>query len=147
MFNFDNMTNNNIGGAIAGGILGSIFGDSPAEKIVGGIVGSIVGDYVSDELDDIDRRKVVVVQETKQPQYQYPSYPSYSSSYFDTLKNEIDRQSMMILNSNVPNENKKRSLRELKHQVNNAFYGHKISYHENNEFESLIDSRIKLCDW
>ena len=148
MFNFDNMTNNNIGGAITGGILGSMFGDSSAEKVVGAIAGALIGDYVSDELEDArDSRKVVVVQETKQPQYQYPTYPSYQSTYFDNLKNEIERESLMILNSHVPNENKKRSLWELKHRINNAFYGHKITYHENNELEALVDSRIKLCDW
>ena len=150
MFDFDDMTNGTVGGAIAGGILGSMFGDTATEKAVGAIAGALIGDYVSDELEDArDNRKVVVVHQPKQPQQpQYPTYyQSQSSSYFDTLKCELDRESMMILNSCVPNENKKRSLKELKHRVDNAFYGHKITYHEMNELESFIDSRIKLCDW
>ena len=149
MFDFDDMINGTVGGAIAGGILGSMFGDSAAEKVVGGIAGAIIGDYISDEIEDAhDSRKVVVVHQPQTSQPQYPYYQSKSSSsYFDTLKCELDRESMLILNSCAPNENKKRSLRELKHQVNNAYYGHKITYHENNELESFIDSRIKLCDW
>ena len=64
--------------------------------------------------------------EQQQP---YPYYqPTQSSSYFYTLKCELDRESMMILNSYVPNENKKRSLRSLKERVDNAFYTYKITY-------------------
>lgn len=147
MFDFDDICNGTVGGAIAGGILGSMFGDSTAEKIVGGIAGAIIGDYVSDEIEDArDSRKVVVVHQPQIPQPQ-PTYYSYGVSYFDTLKSEIDRESMMILNSCSPNENKKCSLRALKERVENAFYGHKITYHEMNELESFINSRIKLCDW
>lgn len=145
MFDFNDMCNGTVGGAIAGGIFGSMFGDTAAEKAVGALAGALIGDYISDELEDACNRKVVVHQ-PKQPQYPYYHSQS-SSSYFDTLKCEIDRESMMILNSCAPNENKKHSLRELKHRVNNAYYGHKITYHENNELESFIDSRIKLCDW
>jgi len=150
MFNFNDMANGTVGGAIVGGILGSMFGDSPAEKAVGGIAGALIGDYISDELEDArDSRKVVVVHQPKQPQQQpYPYYQSTQSSmYFDTLKYEVDRESMMILNSCTPNENKRGSLRALKESVNNAYYGHKITYHEMNELEAFIDSRIKLCDW
>jgi hypothetical protein len=149
MFDFDDMTNGTVGGAIAGGILGSMFGDTAAEKAVGALAGALIGDYVSDELEDArDSRKVVVVHQPKQPQQQpYPYYQPQSSTYFDTLKCELDRESMMILNSCAPNENKRRSLCALKQRVDNAFYGHKITYHEMNELESFIDSRIKLCDW
>lgn len=146
MFDFDDMVSGTIGGAIAGGILGSMFGDSAAEKAVGALAGAIIGDYVSDELEGArDNRKVVVVH---QPQQQpYPYYQPTQSSYFDTLKYELDRESLMILNSCSPNENKKRSLRALKDRVSSAYYGHKITYHESCELESFIDSRIKLCDW
>ena len=147
MFDFNDMCNGTVGGAIAGGILGSMFGDTAAEKAVGALAGALIGDYISDELEDACNRKVVVHQ-PKQPQQQpYPYYQPTSSSYFYTLKCELDRESMMILNSYVPNENKKRSLRSLKERVDNAFYGHKITYNEMNELNSFIDSRIKLCDW
>ena len=145
---FDSMKNNTVGGAILGGILGSAFGDTAAEKVVGGIAGAIIGDYVSDEIEDArNEREVIVVHQPRQPKEPQPYYYQSSSSYFDSLKYELDRESMMILNSAVPNENKKRSLKALKQRVDNAFYGHKISYHEMNELESFIDSRIKLCEW
>ena len=148
MFDFNDMCNGTVGGAIAGGILGSMFGDTAAEKAVGALAGALIGDYISDELEDACNHKVVVHQ-PKQPQQQpYPYYqPTQSSSYFYTLKCELDRESMMILNSYVPNENKKRSLRSLKEMVDNAFYSHKITYNEMNELEAFIDSRIKLCNW
>lgn len=149
MFDFNDMCNGTVGGAIAGGILGSMFGDTAAEKAVGTLAGALIGDYISDELEDACNHKVVVHQ-PKQPQQQpYPYYQptTQSSSYFYTLKCELDRESMMILNSYVPNENKKRSLRSLKEMVDNAFYGHKITYNEMDELNSFIDSRIKLCEW
>lgn len=125
-----------------------MFGDTVTEKTVGALAGALagalIGDYISDEIEDACNCKVVV-HRPKQPQ-QYPYQPT-SSSYFDTLKCELDRESMMILNSCAPNENKRRSLRTLKERVDNAFYGYKISYHEMNELNSFIDSRIKLCEW
>lgn len=145
MFDFNDMANGTVGGAIAGGILGSMFGDTAVEKAVGALAGAIIGDYVSDELENA---KVVVHQpQTSQPQYPYPYYSQPTSSYFDTLKCEIDRESIMILNSCAPNENKRRSLRALKDRVSSAYYGHKITYHESCELEAFIDSRIKLFDW
>ena len=144
MFDFNDMCNGTVGGAIAGGILGSMFGDTVAEKAAGALAGALIGDYISDELEDACNRKVIVHQPKQQP---YPYYQPTSSSYFDTLKYELDRESMMILNSCAPNENKKRSLSSLKQRVDNAFYGHKITYNEMNELNSFIDSRIKLCDW
>jgi hypothetical protein len=145
-FTFDSMKNNTVGGAILGGILGSTIGDSTAEKVVGGIAGAIIGDYVSDEIEARNEREVIVVHQPRQKESQ-PYYYQTSSSYFDTLKCELDRESLLILNSCVPNQNKRSSLRALKERVNNAFYGHKISYNEMNELEAFVDSRIKLCEW
>ena len=147
-FTFDSMKNSTVGGAILGGILGSTIGDSTAEKVVGGIAGAIIGDYVSDEIEDArNEREVIVVHQPRQPKEPQPYYYQSSSSYFDTLKSELDRESMMILNSCAPNPNKRSSLRALKQRVDNAYYGHKITYHEMNELESFINSRIKLCEW
>jgi hypothetical protein len=145
MFDFDDMKNGTVGGAIVGGILGSMFGDTPAEKAVGGIAGALIGDYISDELED--DREVIVVQQPKPHRQPQPTYypTSYGVSYFDTLKNEIDRESIMILNSNASSSNKKNALRALKNRVTNAYYGSKISYNEMNELHSFIDSRKELC--
>ena len=125
------MKSENAGGAIVGGILGSMFGDTTGEKIAGGIIGGILGDYISDELENEDRTVVV-----------HHRYEAKEVSYFEQLKCEIKQECRRIENSY--SANKFGAYSGLEKRVRNAFYGHKISYFEQEELLGIIDSSRSL---
>lgn len=127
-----NMKNENAGGAIIGGILGSMFGDTTGDKIAGGIIGGILGDVISDELEDEDRTVVV--------HHRYESREVVS--YFEQLKCEIKQECRRIENSYSGNNFGAYS--GLEKRVRNAFYGHKISYFEQEELLGIIESSRSL---
>lgn len=129
-----NMKNENAGGAIIGGILGSMFGDTAGEKIGGAIVGGILGDIISDELEDNDRTVVV-----------HHRYETKEVSYFEQLKSEIRQECRRIEESY--SSNKFMAYSGLEKRVRNAFYGHKISYFEQEELLGIIDSSRSLSSW